>query len=368
MRLVPREATRVWPLLLRAGGMSVHPGRVIIGMMACLVMLGAGRLFDTIHRALVDNPSARFDGMLIQWRFWLFGVFPTPSRAISGLSLPDFNDLQDVFRLEPASLFLIAALACVFALASGAMARMVAVDIAADADMSTRHAVRFSLARWKSLLLAHLIPIGFLIGAMLALGAFGKVLLSLNGVAIFGTALFGVAAVVGVIAMGVWFALSLGGWMLAPAVVCESTDAVDAMQRCAAYIFKRVGHTLLYLAIIVGVGLVALWIVRYIFIGGFEFAAASAQQWLSDERVAELHKSGTITDRVLTLWRWFFELIVSGWLLSYVSTGATLMYLALRRVCDDQDPRDLWMEAGRREPVMPELGEEAPAETDQPDE
>ena len=55
--------------------MSVHPGRVIIGMMACLVMLGAGRLFDTIHRALVDNPSARFDGMLIQWRFWLFGVF-----------------------------------------------------------------------------------------------------------------------------------------------------------------------------------------------------------------------------------------------------------------------------------------------------
>lgn len=354
VRLVPRESARVWPMLLRAGAMSVHPGRVLIGMMTCLVMLGAGLLFDSIHGALVDDGGGVFAHRLFHWRYWLMGVFPTPSRTISGIPLPDRWDVLELFTLDTAWLLLLGVLAGVFALGSGAMARMVGVDVAADADMSTRHAVRFSMARWTSLLIAHWVPIGLVLVAGLLLGVFGLALLSVPGVSVLGAALFGLAICIGAITMAICLALLLGGWMLAPAVVCESTDGVDAIQRCFAYVYKRIGHTLLYLAILIGVGLVAFWIVRFIVLGGYEFAAASIYQWISDARVIELHNTGSLTARLFSLWRWFFELLVSGWVLSYTSTGATLMYLALRRVCDDQDPRDLWMEAGRREPIMPE--------------
>lgn len=342
--------------------MSVHPGRVLIGALTFVIVLGAGHLFDEVRRWMDPAAPPIFAQWLTLWRSLIHSA--TPLAAIpQELATPHSGGAAAASPL----LILWALLAGVSSIGVGAMARMVAVDIAADADMSIRHALRFALARWAAFIVAAVLPIAIMIGVIVALGVAGVLLLSVSWVSVIGALLFGLAIIAGIAAAALWLALALGGWMIAPAVACESTDAIDAIQRCIAYVYKRLGHTLLYLLILAGVWVVAMFVVRVVAIGGLGVAESASSMWLRGERTAEVFESSSrvsMSAAVINGWRWFIEILVGGWTLSFAGTAGTLMYLALRRVCDDQDPRDLWMESGRFTPVMPETGEGADAETE----
>ncbi len=342
--------------------MSVHPGRVLIGAMTFVIILGVGRLFDVVHRWIAPDASPIFAQWLALWRSIIHGA--TPLAAIpQELATPYSGGAAGALPL----LTLWAILAGVSSIGVGAMARMVAVDIAADADMSIRHALRFALARWAAFIVAAVLPIAIIIGVIVAIGVAGVLLLSVSWLSVIGALLFGLAIIAGVVAAALWLALALGGGMIAPAVACESTDAIDAIQRCVAYVYKRLGHTLLYLLILAGVWVVAMFVVRVVAIGGLGVAESASSMWLRGERTTEVFDStsrASMSAAVINGWRWIVEILVGGWTLSFAATAGTLMYLALRRVCDDQDPRDLWMESGRFTPVMPETGEGVDADAD----
>jgi hypothetical protein len=250
-------------------------------------------------------------------------------------------------------------IAAVLLLACAAVSRMAAIEFGLSAFLTVPQALRFTLQRAPSLAGAFLLPAGLALGAWVLIAAGGAVLLRLPGVDVVGAVVYTLAILLGLAVSLLLVTLSVAWPLIIPAVVCESVgsgeyghgDAVDALQRSVAYTLNAPVRAGLY----GGIGLLQTtaiaWVVGLVAAVAAGFTRSAATHWLPDQRAAELPAS--TAGQVMHLAETIPWVLGAAVVLCTATAAFTVAYLLLRRVCDGQDEREIWIPSAGLAPTVP---------------
>jgi len=382
----------LWPRLLRVPALAARPQRLVLSLFLLVLVGVLGNLrvpwrgetppfLDTILAAKLEalgrlgrallaiDPPAAIDALAAL----LVGV---PTLAVTH------------YPLE--SLLLGIPMALAFAVLAGAVCRSVACEFSQELTLPWARQLGFAVQRWRTLVGAVLLPIGVIAAIAIILAAGGFVCFNIvPGLEVIGAALFGLALLLGLAAVGV-LVLSMIAWPLfIPAAACEGADAIDAVGRALAYAIARPVRLLSYLAIAAAVCIAAAVLALALAEGAVAFTQAAATAWTSDRGFAEVYGRfpaplldaggnpepiGALASTsawIVGFWCSCLRLLAASFVLSMALTASTLIYLFMRQVCDGQHYAELWT-PGRIErafeAAMGESGAGAPAgEPDDPD-
>jgi len=307
----------IWPALLRCPSMAFLPSRWLLGIVCVFAMKAVVLGGDAIHtkgyatelsRTLAGGIRACF-GAVVSFDFALID-----DRLRDSFALPVWSVVQD----DPVGFVIIGlALLLIWSFFSAAVARITAVQIATDTTLSAKSGVWYAIRGVRGVFAALLAPL------MLA-GVIGLIAWGIASAFPSMPALAFVPSAVLVFVLTLHGAIAL---LLAPCVACERSDAVDAIQRCAAYLLARPIRLLIYAGIAGAVGFLAHAVLSFIVNGAVSISHA-------------LTGSGEPLDSN-SMWVGFTGVLVDGYVISLVMTSATVIYLLIRRVVDEQDVRDI---------------------------
>lgn len=346
----------LWPKLLRAPALGIQPARIGVALFT-LVLIG-----------LIGSANAWFTGDPPFLRTISSLTFPpaavadysesTLSGALSrfGAIIADYP-LELVLQGVP--------MLVVLALGWGTMARMAAAEFSAGVQTTWPEGLGFVSSRLTSFIGAALgapALIG-LVCLLLALG--GLLFLQIPVIDVLGAALFPIALLLALMATLLTLGLILGGHLIIPAMACEGTDAIDALQRTYAYVVARPGRLVVYTFILLAVLALAALVLGSI-ATGVEFVARNATSaWMGDAAATILESPGSresaspltgtraVASGIANFWIGLVWMIAGAATFSTFASGSTVLYLILRQVCDGQDWGELWFpenaEAGREE-------------------
>lgn len=370
----------LWTKLLLATRLALHPGRIGIALIAIVAIALTSRIPE------LWLPKGNSPAQEVADR-----APPAMVRIADGVLALDHVDLSkglselfvriptDVYRDFPWSTILIAPLIlALWSIAGGAIARTAASEVALGRRMGWGEGVAFALSRPIALFSSMLAPlvIVLLVGVLLA--AFGAALFSLQWIQVVGAALFFIPLLLSLVAILSLAGFVLGMPMLPAAVVCEGTDAIDALQRVYAYVLDRPVRVLLYSFVLLAQLAILGVVLAFLAKGVLEFAAWSSTLWTTPNArdavqtlAANQPWSPPRPDsptslrafaHVVGFWAAIPGLLVLAILVSAYFSGASLLYLTMRQVADGQDFSDLWSPG-----MIP--GTQAPAERadDHPD-
>ncbi len=336
----------LWPKLFRAAPLALQPGRIGIALFT-LVVVG---LIGIANTWWSDGPSF-FEVVA--------GTLGTPaSRGMAGVSNPVAEALTRAGRLvteHPLSLlFQGVPIVAALAIGIGAISRMVAAEFSAGVSMAWTEGLGFVLGRWPSALGAAFgAPI--LIGIIaLTLAVLGVVFLQLPGLDIVGAIGFVVVVLLSLLGAALTLGLLLGHSMLVPALACEGTDAIDALQRVYAYVLAKPGRLVAY-SIVLGVILAVTIGATFAIAGGTEYLARSATgAWLGEAASTIVRPDAAshpaeppaatrgFAAGIIDVWIGLVWMVaVASVFATYVS-GSTILYLIMRQASDGQDWGELW--------------------------
>ncbi len=369
----------VWPTLFRAVPLALQPARVAIGFLVIATIMGVGTLFDAIAGPVVTTATRASAGMARVGRSQgLFASLVDSTLdafhgAVARSLRLDFAGAWDAmarlwFHEIPRAasahtgafvallVVLLALIIPVRILAFGAIARMAACEVGLRRAVGIPEALRFAASRWKSLygaLVAPPVLIGFL---CLAMAVAGLALFRVPGLNVVGGLLYGVFLLGGVALLVLSVGFAFGAHLVAPAIVVDGADAVDAMQRAYAYVIGRPGRLLLYTAILIALGVVAYSLLAAGAALVLNWTASLAGLWSDANELAgsvrpmdftlaprPMGLSGTAkaTDSLIGVWERLFLALLAGAVVSYHDCASTLLYLLMRRAVDDQDVEDV---------------------------
>ncbi|HVU64007.1 MAG TPA: hypothetical protein VHC70_08520, partial [Phycisphaerales bacterium] len=278
------------------------------------------------------------------------------------------------------------------ALCGGAICRSAACEFAQGVGLEWPRAAGFSLSRWAAMVGALLGPplIAWVIMLLMALA--GAVLFRFPIVGLVGALLWPLMLIGGLVA-AIMLAAYLIGWpMLLPSVACEGTDAVDAIQHAYSFVFAKPLRLVVYLAILIVQFAVLGAVVAGVFWLGIEIAQRCGMEWSGargKEALAWLpgHVNAAATEKpewsliryIVRTWTYVPALVPAGFVVSYLWSGSTILYLAMRKVVDGQDMHEIWMpgmvegtmaavESPETEPTTPSVPNEAVSDTGPADE
>lgn len=345
-----------WPRIFGAARQGLRPGRLGLAFFAIIVC------------------ALLFDGARMLDMKWFAGTPVVPDRAWAD------EELTTVWRhavevplamakARPLTTFIAAPLAlAAWLLAMGAICRMAACEMCLRQSIGWTDGLGFSLQRLWSLVGAVVGPlvIIWVVGAGLAVA--GWALLHAPWLNLVGSIAYPLFLIAGLVAVLVAVGYALGGSLLTPAVACEGTDAIDAIQRAYTYLFAKPGRLILYLiAAAAGtliLGLVITILVRW----SIGFAAQGAAVWAGDRGSLSVWRATLDALAPISYWpvliptapaddslpwrtgTWLLHfwtqipviLVLAAWA-SCSAAAATGVYLGMRRVCDGQDWAELWV-------------------------
>jgi hypothetical protein len=376
-------ADLIWPRLLRAGPIAFSPIRLGLGLFAVISIALVIGVCLWLERALhISDPALLNAGVPEAARhFTLSSLAHHPGGAAWRLT-EHFITLPWLFVLSnpiTATAGVIVSL-CLWAIAGGAISRTAAEEFATGRTIPWPAAIGLALSHLRSLIAAVAGPVILVWSLWMVLAFGGFVLFRLPGLDLLGGVLYGLALLLGFFAILLMGAFALAHWMLIPAVVCEGTDAIDAVQRAYAYVFGRTSRLLLYGLIITAQGLLLGWIVWFLAAGASGFAARAAATWAGPKGRAVIESGSTHTSPtplpsststvslpsgsaaapphtespsslgptrsasafLVGVWSWIPTAFPFAFGVSFVFTGSTLLYLACRRINDGQDMQELW--------------------------
>ena len=323
-----------WPLLGRSLGQSVRLVNLSIGVLFSAIVFGGAWLLDRVWVEVVQGWFGMED-----WGspFAMFSAFwPTGGRADLSLRL-----LGSQYAFESSGW--VSGVAAVLALVIlsfglGAIARSTALALSSGRSMGVREAIGFALSRAQRLAVAVLVP-SVLIGAVLLLITLVRLLLfSLDYLQPIGATLFVIPLVLGV-AGAMLLALSVAGHgMLAPAVVVEHTDGIDAVQRSWGYLVARPIRFVFYAAVGLVILVGAYWLFQTICRVGIDLSSRAVPASVQEELLAEPGYAA----RAIAFWVQVLWLVFIGWVISFYGCASTIVYLLMRLACDEQDVTVLW--------------------------
>jgi len=353
----------LWPRVLAAAALGLRPGRIGLAFFGMILVMGIAWVGGKIDgwmgftTGVMPSLSATPDGGPTLLFNWFVGI---PVACIKGWPA---TTVLGVFVILPMWLVVV-----------GAISRMTAVEFARGEFITWTEALSFSLARMRSFVGAILGPVVIIWVIALILAAAGWLLLHWPWVNVLGGALYGIAIILGIAASLIGIAYIVGHGLLVPAVACEGSDAIDAIQRAYAYTLDRPVRLIVYTTLSC-LGLVFVMVVASAIVGGgIGIAYLSAGTW-AGPRGQEMILSGTSAAFPIPMFSggapetlegsyargaWLIRLWtmipVYGLLACLVSCGmscTTVVYLAIRRICDGQDTAELWV-PGMIEGVMQE--------------
>lgn len=351
----------VWPSLLRTAGLALRPARLGFGV----IMIVAVALLDRLGQSwsgrdqgpittLASNAGGSLSSVVR-------GVLRLEPGAGARAGFGQIRGLLDDLWLAPLSSITIIALSMLVVGVLGlATARSAATESARLKKQTWTEAMGFAVSRWTSAWLTLFGPV--LISTLLLafLAAAGWAGLSLPWLQAVGGALFCFAMLIATAVVLLLALTLLGAPMLLPALACEATDGIDAVQRTMAYVAARplqYGAYVLILCVQAAIT-TALLIMLAVLVS--ETARAAATAWtptsVDPGRVLEGSSASLrAMNAGILFWLNVPLLLVGGYVTSFVHTGGTVLYLAMRRVCDGQDVDDVWMPGsipGLRDPEM----------------
>ena len=381
--LAELTAGLVWPRLFRVFPLAVQPPRVLLGLLVVLWTLIVGAGYDALTGARLQ-PVGFADAVgpfqFVTERF-RDGAHAATLGALRLDAARVFDGVREMLVTGPRGVWLqapghavgltITLLLLVLppvTLLAGAICRMVACDVASEMSLSVAAAVSTAGSRWRSLLGAVAGPMIVAGSLALFIAALGAGLLRFPGVMAVGGVFYGVLLLLGAALVFVVVGYAVGGWMLIPAVVVEGTDAIDAAQRAYAYTLGRPGRTLAYAALLLALLVIAYGVLSLLTAEAIQWTAGLASAWTgappiggevhafaahSPHSSAGLTGSARFAAAAVRWWESFALNLLSGFVVSFVCAGSTLLYLLLRRVNDDQDIEDIWSPEARASVSLP---------------
>ncbi|MFN0011047.1 MAG: hypothetical protein ACKVS8_05310 [Phycisphaerales bacterium] len=360
----------VWPQLLRAGGLALAPHRIGLCAAALVVIF----LVDQAWHALLGHPAAPpnapagavatpqgpiavLAANLLQLAFALLlsirDLNPqTFAQAVGdlflGLPLASTQDAGRTTAAGIASVLVLVPLAlAVLGVCGAAVSRSAACQFSLGKAPAWPQALGFALSRWRSLLGAVLGPLVVVWLLLAATAGIGRALFAYPVANVLGAILLPIALVACLVAALLCAAYAFGHVLLVPAVAADDADAFDAVQRAYAYTLAKPFRLVGYLALLVAQGLVAALLVRAIML--LTMGLASITTGAPFEAGASVLQSADAdvwlrtTARIVDFWAGLVSLLAVSYIVSFYFTASTLLYLAMRRVCDHQDMAEVWM-------------------------
>ena len=330
----------LWPGLLRAPALALGPGRIGLGAVTLLVLLLVGQTSRLWREGedfatLIGRELGERAGTLLG----AIGTLDVEGIVRGGTGL--ITDLPgEVWRADPVGVLVVLPLMLLaWAVGGGAIARSCACEFAQRVSIGWPRSLAFSLARWAALAMAIMVPIVFIVSLVLGIAVAGLVLLGIPVVSVVGALFYPALLACALVAGVTLFGFVLGNWMLLPAVACEGTDAIDAIQRVYHYVLHQFLRLVLYLALLVVLGALALGVAA-VLLHASDAIVVHALAWvLPAERVTG---EGIQTDLIAT-WRKLPALLLSAYALSLVHCSGTVLYLLIRAANDGQEVGEVWM-------------------------
>ena len=314
-------------------------GRLVVGFAAALWVFGGGWVIESLWRWVTGSGSV----------FGVLGAFwPTGGPAPFGERLVGAwveASSSPVWWLQMLVLGLWSFPA--LGLAGVVIARPVALSFGASRSLGLRASWAFALRRWRSVLVFAMAPV--VAASLLAavLWAYGLVFFTSGVMSVVGAGLY-----VAPLLLGLGVTLTLGVFvaaapMMPAAVAVENTDGVDAIQRSFAYVLDRTIRFAVYVAVL-GVVLVASYEVIQLVLRSARDVAVNvggAPRIGLEVAAGEERPSATESASLwlFNAWLQVMWLAFIGWVVSYVFSAGTMLYLVMRRVVDAQDEREVWI-------------------------
>jgi hypothetical protein len=250
---------------------------------------------------------------------------------------------------------MVAPLALGWGILGGAICRSAAVQAGQGRREDWITSLAFGLARWGQLLVLTLLP-WVCLAMLLAVGlGLGWALFATPAIMGVGGVLFLGFILLAFLCVLIASANVLAWPMTTPALTCEGTDSVDAVQRGWAYVFARPVRLFLSLLLLGAQLAIMLAILSWLVEATLHVAAWFTTRWADASHAEELRRaildptrdglgggsarSGTAG---ISFWCRVLRLLIPAYALSYFFSAGTLLYLSMRRACDGQDPAEIW--------------------------
>lgn len=352
-------ADLVWPKLLESVRLALRPSRIglgiafVLGVAAIVQLAGAvdglpnaNRLADYFDRTL----PRQLDGVVGQ------AIDRNANLGAQSVYAVFVGLPSTLLRQHPWSMILAMPLLTLWTgLFGTAICRMAACDHAMGLRITWPQGLGFALGRWSSSWLALLIPLLLLWVVCLIMAGVGWAAFNIPVLNAVAGALYVLFLIGGLVAAVVMVAYFVGHPMLLPAVAVESADAVDAVQHTYAFVFCKPLRLLVYALILIVQGAIALFVVGLVLELSAVVAQRSASAFLSEDLVNKVLQpnlyagsgnKATGTDAAarwgVKFWMAVPGIVLAGFSVSLYFCSSTMLYLAMRRVCDGQDTAEVW--------------------------
>lgn len=357
--LADLTADLLWPKVLRSVGLALRPGRVLLAFVA---IVAAGLCLSIP----VPWEEGRTAWQLM--RSASFGALTFPAgEGIAELVLVPLSFVVRpvlagaAFATQHPLAFAAFGLPALFVvtLFGAAISRLASADFAHGVGEPWTRALAFALGRWPALLVAVLGPLALIAGFAAINAVLGWGLLRWPGVRVVGALFYGGALLTSAVSVFLFVVYVVGWPLLLPAVICEGRgikgggpgDGIDGIQRAYAYVPTAPLRYLAFAALLVAQLYLLHWLVFWMADATVGFARWSASAMLPEEAarlalgspVVDGSQSVTFAARVVEFWERIPGMLAASVVLSALFCGCTVLYLAMRRVCDGQDEHDVWL-------------------------
>ncbi len=243
----------------------------------------------------------------------------------------------------------------VLCIGGGAIARMQACWHARSHRLSMNDAIDYSLNRWRELLLSVFGPAMFVAAITIVLMVMGLVLLNIPWLNLIGGLLYGISLLLGFLVAMIAVGYAACFPMLIPAVVVEHCGGGEAVQRSYSYVLTRAFRFAGYLFVLVVSLVLGFLVVRLVTNVTLDLTANLVGSWTFNN---SLHHAGALRDTavpivsiawyessagwLINMWETILHYMMIGWVFSGFFSTSTMLYLLMRRACDEQDTRDIW--------------------------
>lgn len=347
----------LWPKLLRAGLLALSPSRIALSFFTLVAILLIGSIGGMFENAY-PRVAILLDGMWQSIKSFEPGSFFLYFRRL-------FFELPASLWTEyDYNLLLAIPIVLVFSIMGGAVCRSVATEFSLGIKLRWTDALAFAIARIRAFSLAIVGPALAILAIYVVLAVAGAILFNIPIINLFASFFYVLFMLLGLVASVLILGLVVGAPMLVPAVACEGTDSIDAAQRVLHYVLHTPLRLVLYIGVLAGVGLLAGLLVFLLADLVVTFTQGAMSVWVSSSnsdvfppvwRLApgidhaghkeNLQLSGieSATYGVIGFWQSIPALIAASYVLSYIYTASTMLYLMMRQINDGQDHAELWV-------------------------
>ncbi len=345
-----RDLTRhlIWPNLLDVPRLALSPAAMLPG----ILVAGGILVLDTVYPHSLGMPEA-WSGIVSKPLSMLAAQAGEAWLSLKSGSVSGMLDavVTAVVRIPrellteywPSLIAMVVVLASL-AWSTTASARVAVVRLGRKERVGVASAFGFGLRRFFSVLAAWCLPLVAVWAGAIGLSIVGWMLRT-GGLNVLTAAVLPLPLLVSLAIVLIGIVGGLGATFAPGAAAADDADGFDIVQRGYSYVLARPLRLFIYLAILVTLCWLSIAIVIAIL-------DATSRLWLlaADVRLADKlplnAEDGSIgqSGRLIRMWWSVSACVTGGYAISVFGASTGALYLAMRRLVDGQQEREIWVE------------------------